>query len=64
MQRPGHSPRWGALALGILVIAGGPAAATARESTAEQKVDDLARVSVTLADAGGGQISLVDQPVR
>jgi hypothetical protein len=70
MQRPGHAPtRWGALALGFLMLTGGPAAATARESSGEQKTEpqkgeDLARVSVTLADAGGGQISLVDQPVR
>jgi hypothetical protein len=70
MQQRGHMPmRWGALALGILMIAGGPAAATARESSGEEKAEqqkgeERARVSVTLADAGGGQISLVDQPVR
>jgi hypothetical protein len=66
MQRLGFSrARWGALVLGLVIAgAAGPRAATAGESKAEQKLEDMARVSVTLADAAGGQISLVDQPVR
>ena len=48
----------------VLSAAVGPRAATAGESSGEQKLEDMARVSVTLADKAGGQISLVDQPVR
>lgn len=63
-ERRGSRARWGALVLGLVMAAAvGPSAATAGEKT-EQKVEEMAKVSVTLADATGGQISLVDQPVR
>ena len=64
-MRQGSKMRWGALAVGLVLSAGvGPRAATAGEAKTEQKLEDMARVSVTVADANGGQISLVDQPVR
>lgn len=63
-RRLGSRARWGALVLGLAMAAAvGPRAATAGEKT-EQKLEEMAKVSVTLADATGGQISLVDQPVR
>jgi len=50
---------WGALALPVLLATAGPSAAADKAETTE-----TARVTVTLADAAGGQVSLVDQPVK